>query len=73
MTFHSLSAFLQNNVLSLVLIIIGIIILMRSHNGDHKGAMTSGGIVLIGLAIVGLAVSGGAAGLGSHLAHLLFG
>lgn len=73
MTFHGLSSFLQNNVLSLILIIIGLIILMRSHAGDHKGAMVSGGIVLIGLAIVGLAISGGAAHLGSRLASLLFG
>lgn len=73
MTLHGLSAFLQHNVLSLILIVIGLIVLLRSHNGDHKGAMTSGGIILIGLAIVGLAVSGSAAHLGSRLASLLFG
>lgn len=70
---HNLSSFLQNNVLALILIVIGLIVLLRAHSGDHKSAMVSAAIVLIGLAIVGLAVGGGAAGLGQRLAHLLFG
>lgn len=73
MTLHGLSSFLQNNVLSIILIVVGLIVLLRSHNGDHKGAMTTVGIVLVGLAVIGVAVSGGAAGLGSRIANLLFG
>lgn len=50
-------AYLQNHVLNLVILFVGIVIIARSHKGDHKSALTTAGIALIGLLFVGLALN----------------
>jgi membrane-bound ClpP family serine protease len=55
MALTGFTAWLRNNVLIIVLLFVGIVMLARSHKGDHKSAMTTAGIALIALFFIGLA------------------
>jgi len=73
MNLTGLSNFIQQNVLSVVLLVVGVIVLARSSRGDHKGAMVTIGIVMLGLFVLGLATGGRAVGVGQWLSGLVLG
>lgn len=54
------SNWLQDNVLGIVLLIIGILILFRSKEGNFSKVFVMLGIALVGLAVVAIAVTQGA-------------
>ena len=54
-------------------ILIGIAVLARAHNRDHKAALGTVSIMLIGLAVLGLSTGDHASQVGNWLGHLVFG
>lgn len=68
-----LTSWLSKNVVGLVILVIGIAVLARAHNRDHKAALGTVSIMLIGLAVLGLSTGDHASQVGSWLGHLVFG
>jgi hypothetical protein len=66
-----LTGWLQNNLLDVVLLGIGVLILVKARGQNHREALTAVAIVLIGLFVVGLSVGGGALNLGQWLTNLV--
>lgn len=68
-----ITGWLQHNALTVVVLFIGLMILLKAHSQNHRGAMVTIGILLMGLAVVGLAVGGNAIGIGNWLDSLFTG
>ena len=62
------STWVKNNILSLVVMASGITILGASRRKDMPGALTMGGIVLLGLAVVGMSTN--SFGVGTAIASM---
>lgn len=71
MNFTGLQTWLTGTVLVLVLIVVGVILIARSGKGDHKGAMTTIGIALLGLFLIGIAITGSETAVATWVAHLV--
>ena len=67
----ALSDWLTANVLKLVLFFIGVAIVVGAKKKDHKGAITTGGIVLMGLMVIGMGGGTIATDIGGSLASAL--
>ena len=61
---------LRDNAVKILLIVIGLVILMASHRGDHSRVVSTVGLSLIGLMVLGIAFSGSALDVGYWLARL---
>ena len=59
---------ITDNIIPVVLLIVGCIILFGSKKKDHKGALQVVGIVLIGLLVIGMASGTTATDVGASLA-----
>lgn len=64
---------LVKNAVPLTLLVIGIGIMFAAKKRDHKGTVSTVGIVLVGLMVIGIAVSQLAVGIGTWLAVTVFG
>ncbi|WP_327359817.1 hypothetical protein [Streptomyces sp. NBC_01304] len=62
---------LRDNVLNIVILAIGIVIVVLGKKRDWAGALTSGGIVLLGLAVVGLSTGTTGSDVGEALVGLV--
>jgi uncharacterized membrane protein len=68
----NLQGWITGPVLTIIVVIVGIIVLARAHKGDHRSALTTTGVVLIGLMVVAIGVTGQSAAVGSWMVHLFF-
>jgi membrane-bound ClpP family serine protease len=68
-----LSKWIQDNIIPLVILILGVLIMVMARRKDHSGALTTVGILLIGLCVVGLALNGAGIAVGQWAASLVFG
>jgi len=68
-----LQAWIQNNIIPLLLFVTAVVLFMVANRGDNAKAMRIVGGVVIALAVLGLAVGGNAATVGSNLWGLVTG
>lgn len=68
-----ITKWIQNNVLGLVILVIGILIVMLAKKKDLSNALTMVAVVLVGLMVVGLSVNGNSVKVGSWLSGMIFG
>lgn len=73
MSSSGLTKWLTDNVVGLLILVVGITVMARAHSKDHKGAIVTVGIVLIGLSVLGLATGNRATSVGNFLAGLIYG
>jgi hypothetical protein len=64
---------LQNNVLGLVIFVLGIIVLILAKKKNLSDSLTVVAGVLLGLMVVGLSVNGNGVTVGTWISHLVFG
>jgi len=68
----TLTNLLKNNVLTVVLLMVGVVIVSRSYKQDHRAAIQTVSIVLVGLLVIGIALTAGApAAIGAFLVKLV--
>lgn len=70
---HGLTAWIEHNILGLVILLVGIMILFLARKKNMSDAVTVTAVVLLGLLVVGLAANGNGIRVGQWLAHLVFG
>lgn len=70
---NALRSWLQDNALTVVLLIIGMGIIFKARHGNHKEVAGQGIIVLAGLLVIGIALDPAApANIGKFMVHLVF-
>ena len=68
-----LQAWIQNNIIPLLLFVTAVVLFMVANRGDNAKAMRIVGGVVFCLAVLGLAVGGNATTVGSNLWGLVTG
>jgi len=68
-----LTTWIQQNVLGLVILIIGVVVIMAAHKKNLSNAITMISIVVLGLLVVGLSANGNGVAVGQWLSNLAFG
>lgn len=68
----ALRTFLQDAVLPICILGVAAVLIARSHKGDHKGALSTGAIALVGVFFAALAVSPATiSSVGAWMVHLV--
>lgn len=68
-----LQAWISNNIITLVILLLGIAILWASRSGNVGKAITIGAGMLIGIGVLGLASGSNAADIGTFMVSLFKG
>jgi uncharacterized membrane protein SirB2 len=64
---------IKNNILGVVILVIGILMIAKAHKKDLGNVATMLACVILGLIVVGLAANGNGESVGSWAAKLIFG
>lgn len=68
-----LQAFIQSNIVPLILLVIAVILLWIGGRGDNAGVARRSMALIVGLVVLGIAVSDKAGDLGKFFAGLIVG
>ncbi|MGW2865625.1 hypothetical protein [Streptomyces sp. NPDC001205] len=70
-TTGGLNSWIQNNIVNIGLLIVGLVIIFRGKSKDWSGALVTGGIAIVGLVFVALGTGQSALGIGNWLLGLI--
>jgi hypothetical protein len=71
---NALKSFLTDAVLPIAILAVAVVLIARSHRGEHSAALRTGAIALVGVFFAALAASPATiTGVGQWLVHLVTG
>ncbi|ORT54194.1 hypothetical protein [Streptomyces sp. CB03238] len=66
-----LSDWIENNLLNIAFLVVGLVVIFRAKGKDWNGALVTGGIAIFGIAIAAIGTGNTALGLGQWLVGLV--